>query len=186
MRNYQKLHYDEYYIMLSDGSSVASTRQECFTPETVSEDCPYKQRWYYSPDQHIAIRLPRNDLGEQFGKDNAAELKTIERVEGRNRERNLEIDAYTTEDGVSYDIPDSSISVENTAIRKAQIKALNKAISELPKELRNLCEALLREEKQNVIAERCGVTDAAIRKRIKKLYAILQANKDLKNFFENP
>lgn len=186
MKNYQRLHYNEYYIMLSDGSSVASTRQECFTPETVSEDCSYKQRWYYSPDQHIAIRLPRNALGEQLGKNNAAELKAIERVEGRNREHNLEIDAHTTEDGVSYDIPDLSISVEYTAIRKAQIKTLHKAVSELPEDLQDLYYALLREEKQNVIAERCGVTDAAIRKRIKKLYAILQANKDLKNFFENP
>lgn len=183
MKNYQKLHYDEYYIMLSDGSSIAATRQECFTPETVPEDCPYKQRWYYSPDQHIAIRLPRNTIGEQLGKYNAAELKTIERVEGRNRERNLEIDAYTTEDGVSYDIPDPSMSVEDTAIRKAQVKALHKAVSELPEDLQDLYYSLLRGEKKIDIAKRCGVTEAAIRKRTKKLYAIFQENKDLKNFF---
>lgn len=35
------------------------------------------------------------------------------------------------------------------------------------------------------IAARCGVTDAAIRKRIKKLRAILLENEEIKNFFEN-
>lgn len=185
MLNYQKLPYKEYYIMLSDGSSVEVTRQECFTPETVSEDCTYKQRWYYSPDKHMAIRLPRNELGEQLGKDNAAELKTIERAEERHREHNLEIDAYTTDDGVSYDIPDSAMSVENTVIREEQLNALDKVISELPKELKDLWYSLLNNEKQCDIASRCGVTDAAIRKRIKKLYSILQENDELKNFFEN-
>ena len=68
---------------------------------------------------------------------------------------------------------------------KAELNAIHKAISEVPNELRELCEALLREEKQCSIAARCGVTDAAIRKRIKKLRAILLANEEIKNFFEN-
>lgn len=185
MKNYQKLSYQEYRVMLSDGSSIVTTRQECFSIEPVSEDCPFKQRWYYSPDQYMAVRLPRNELGERLGKDNAADLKAQERLIARNRERNTEIDAYTTEDSVSFEIPDPDTSVEDTAIMKAELEAMHKAISELPDELKDLCKALVRKEKQCSIAARCGVTDAAIRKRIKKLRAILLENEEIKNFFEN-
>ena len=184
MKNYQKLNYREYRIMLSDGSSIICTRQECFSIEPAAEDCPYKQRWYYSPDQYMAVRLPRNELGERLGKDNAADLKAQERLIERNRERNLEIDAYTTEDGASLEIPAQNTSVEDTAIMKAELNAIHKAISELPDELKILCEALICEEKQCSIAARCGITDAAIRKRIKKLRAVLLANEEIKNFFE--
>ncbi len=80
MKNYQKRHYEEFYLMLSDGSSIRTTRRECFAPaEPVTADNPYPQRWFYSPDGQIAIRLPRNELGEKFGKDNAADLKGDER-----------------------------------------------------------------------------------------------------------
>ena len=80
MKNHQKQHYHEFYIMLSDGSSIKTSRRECFAPaEPVTSDKPYPQRWYYSPDQQMAIRLPRNELGEKFGKDNATDLKSEER-----------------------------------------------------------------------------------------------------------
>lgn len=132
MKNYQKLSYQEYRIMLSDGSSIICTRQECFSIEPAPEDCPYKQRWYYSPDRYMAVRLPRNELGERLGKDNAADLKAQERLIARNRERNTEIDAYITDGGISLDIPDQNNSVEDTAIMKAELNAIHKAISELP------------------------------------------------------
>ena len=184
MKNYQKLSYQEYRIMLSDGSSIICTRQECFSIEPAAEDCPYKQRWYYSPDKYMAVRLPRNELGERLGKDNAADLKAQERLIERSRERNLEIDAYITEDGASFEIPASDVSVEDTAIMKAELNAIHKAISELPDELKDLCEALIRKEKQCSIASRCGVTDAAIRKRIRKLRAILLENEEIKIFLK--
>ena len=183
MKNYQKLSYQEYRIMLSDGSSIICTRQECFSIEPAAEDCPYKQRWYYSPDKYMAVRLPRNELGERLGKDNAADLKAQERLIERSRERNLEIDAYITEDGASFEIPASDVSVEDTAIMKAELEAIHKTISELPDELKDLCKALIRKENQCSIAARCGVTDAAIRKRIKKLRATLLENEEIKNFF---
>ena len=185
MKNYQKLSYQEYRIMLSDGSSIICTRQECFSIEPAPEDCPYKQRWYYSPDRYMAVRLPRNELGERLGKDNAADLKAQERLIARNRERNTEIDAYITEGGIALDIPDQNNSVEDTAIMKEELNAIHKAISELPDELKDLCKALIRKEKQCTIAARCGVTDEAIRKRIKKLRAILLENEEIKNFFDN-
>ncbi|MEG1385514.1 MAG: hypothetical protein RSD08_09465 [Oscillospiraceae bacterium] len=84
MQNYQKLHYAAYHIMLSDGSSIKTTRRECFAfAEPVTAENPFKQRWYYSPDCEIAIRLPRNEFGETLGKQNAADLKTLERVAER-------------------------------------------------------------------------------------------------------
>lgn len=84
MKNYQKLHYGEFYNMLSDVSSIKTTRRECFAPaEPVTADNQYQQRWYYSPDGQMAIRLPRNELGETLGKQNAADLKAMERVEER-------------------------------------------------------------------------------------------------------
>ena len=189
MKNYQKLSYQEYRVMLSDGSSIVTTRQECFSIEPTSEDCPFKQRWYYSPDQYMAVRLPRNELGERLGKDNAADLKAQERLIARNRERNTEIDAYTTEDSVSFEIPDPDTSVEDTAIMKAELEAMHKAISELPDELKDLCKdwggGRGRGGKQCSIAARCGVTDAAIRKLRKIIRAFLLENEEIKYFFEN-
>ncbi len=80
MKNHQKQHYHEFYLMLSDGSSIKTTRRECFAPaEPVTADNPYPQRWFYSPDGQMAIRLPRNEIGETFGKGNAADIKGEER-----------------------------------------------------------------------------------------------------------
>lgn len=112
MKNYQKLSYQEYRIMLSDGSSIICTRQECFSIEPAPEDCPYKQRWYYSPDRYLAVRRPATNSVSGLVKDNAADLKAQERLIARNRERNTEIDAYITDGGISLDIPDQNNSVE--------------------------------------------------------------------------
>lgn len=84
MKNHQKQHYEEFYLMLSDGSSIKTNRRECFAPpEPDTTDNPYPQRWYYSPDSQVAIRLPRNELGETLGKQNAADLKAEERISER-------------------------------------------------------------------------------------------------------
>lgn len=80
MFNYKSIHYEEYYTMFEDGTSSPIDRKTCFAPaESVTADNPYKQRWFYSPDHKLAIRLPRNELGERLGKDNAADLKAQER-----------------------------------------------------------------------------------------------------------
>ncbi len=80
MLNRQKLFYDEYRILLEDGTEIKVTKAECFAPgEKPTKDNPYKQRWYYSPDQKVAIRLPRTKEGERRYLDNDAELKSIER-----------------------------------------------------------------------------------------------------------
>ena len=73
MLNYKTIHYEEYHIMLEDGTSFQTDRKTCFAPaEPVTADNPYVQRWYYSPDRKLAIRLPRDENGERIGKNNAA------------------------------------------------------------------------------------------------------------------
>lgn len=80
MLNRQKLYYDEYRILLEDGTEIKVTKAECFAPgEKPTKDNPYRQRWYYSPDQKVAIRLPRSEEGERMYKKNDADLKGIER-----------------------------------------------------------------------------------------------------------
>ena len=80
MLNRQKLCYDEYRILLEDGTEIKVSKAECFAPgEKPTKDDPYKRRWYYSPDQKVAIRLPRSEEGERMYKKNDADLKGIER-----------------------------------------------------------------------------------------------------------
>ena len=75
MKNYQQFHYRHYYRMRQSGETVECTRQECFAPaETPTADNPFVQRWYYSPDREVAIRLPRNVMGDDTHKANAADL----------------------------------------------------------------------------------------------------------------
>ncbi len=86
MLNYQKLYYNQYRILLEDGTELTVSKEECFAPgELPTEENPYRQRWYYSPDHTIAIRLPRNEDGEAAYLVNAADLKSIEREEKRKR-----------------------------------------------------------------------------------------------------
>lgn len=80
MLNYKALHYEKYLEMNAVGDTTFISRRTCFAPpEKPTADNPFIQRWFYSPDQAIAIRLPRNELGDQIGKGNAAELKKQER-----------------------------------------------------------------------------------------------------------
>lgn len=87
MLNYKNLHYKEYQEMLPNGECQEISRFECFAPAAPpTAENPYKQRWYFSPDRHVAIRLPRNRIGDELGKLNAADLKGLERHEERKRQ----------------------------------------------------------------------------------------------------
>ena len=65
MLNYQKLHYDHYYVMNEIGETTACSRAECFAPATYLPQCPYRQRWFYDPEAGYAVRLPRNHKGDE-------------------------------------------------------------------------------------------------------------------------
>ena len=83
MLNYQKLHYDHYYVMNEIGETTACSRVECFAPETYLPQCPYRQRWFYDPEAGYAVRLPRNQKGDELGLRNQADLKREERYASR-------------------------------------------------------------------------------------------------------
>lgn len=122
MKNYQQFHYCHYYRMRQSGETVECTRQECFAPaETPTVDNPFVQRWYYSPDREMAIRLPRNAMGDDTHKANAADLKSQERWAARAAKHgDLEIDKpmSRTEDGEesSFDIPDGETQGDGSLV----------------------------------------------------------------------
>lgn len=203
MQNYQKLYFNRYYIMAENGESVECTRRECFAPaEEPTADNPFKQRWYYSPDpqrkpgkpdergrfdREMAIRLPRNAKGEELHKMNAADLKAEERYAQRFTKRGfIEIDKTTkNEDGedISFDIPDDADSPAEILIKQETHTAIRIAIDALTPDERHLWNDLLSEKTKAKIAEECGLSEGAIRKRVKKLAATLRENPGLKNYF---
>lgn len=236
MKNYQKFHYCSYYRMRPSGETVECTRQECFAPaETPTADNPFVQRWYYSPDREMAIRLPRNTMGDDTHKANAADLKSQERAQekpnlciGRtlaatcsvtcknccNREycdipnrtnngvdckrkcdycsvymrRTLDLDKpmSRTEDGEesSFDIPDDADGPVEFLIKKETVTSIRIAVDALTPEERYLWDELLSDKTKAKIAEECGLSEGAIRKRVKKLAQTLRENPALKNYFE--
>ena len=84
MKNYQRCIYSNYQVMFPNRECTRVTRKECFaapTPPTAAN--PYPQRWYYDPESGLVVRLPRNKMGNDLAKQNAADLK----AEERQRER---------------------------------------------------------------------------------------------------
>lgn len=80
MKNYQKLHYNNYYELKENGEYIAVSRIECFAKaKNPDESNQYKQRWYFDPEAGYAVRLPRNENSYIVSKRNAADLKASER-----------------------------------------------------------------------------------------------------------
>lgn len=190
MKNYQSLHYCHYYRMRQSGETVECTRQECFAPaETPTADNPFVQRWYYSPDREMAIRLPRNTMGDDTHKANAADLKLQERWTVRAAKHgDLEIDKpmSRTDDSEEsgFDIPDDADGPVEFLIKKETVTSIRIAVEALTPDERYLWDELLSDKTKAKIAEECGLSEGAIRKRVKKLARTLRENPALKNYFE--
>ena len=236
MKNYQQFHYHHYFRMLTSGETVECTRQECFvTAETPTADNPFIQRWYYSPDREMAIRLPRNAMGDASHKANAADFKTQERAQEkpnlcigqasevsctvtcencRNRQycesphiatngvgckskcdfcsvymrRTLDLDKPLgfNDDGaeVLFDLADERFDIETTYIADEQHSAILVAVDSLTSEERYLWDELLSDKTKAKIADESGLSEGAIRKRVKKLAKTIHENPALKNYFE--
>ncbi len=189
MKNYQEFHYRTYYRMRQSGETVECTRQECFAPaETPTADNPFVQRWYYSPDREMAIRLPRNTMGDDTHKANAADLKLQERWTVRAAKHgDLEMTSHVPHgDGEEsgFDIPDDADSPVDFLIKKETITSIRIAVDALTPEERYLWDELLSDKTKAKIAEECGLSEGAIRKRVKKLAQTLRENPALKNYFE--
>ena len=190
MKDYQKFRYTHYYRMRQSGETVECTRQDCFAmAETPTADNPFVQRWYYSPDREMAIRLPRNAMGDDTHMANAADLKSQERWTARAAKHgDLEIDkpVSRTEDGEEsgFDIPDDADGPVELLIKKETVTSIHIAVEALTPDERYLWNELLSEKTKARIAEECGLSEGAIRKRVKKLAQTLRENPALKNFSE--
>jgi|LSQX01.1.fsa_nt_gb DNA-directed RNA polymerase specialized sigma subunit len=80
MLNYQKFHYAAYYLEDKNGDFLRCSRRDCFArAEKPTKDNPWKQRWYYDPDQSMAIRLARTEENDTIHRFNQAWLKREER-----------------------------------------------------------------------------------------------------------
>ena len=76
MKNYQSLYYKNYFAQNADGDYIPVNRKDCFAPgETPTPDNPFRQRWFYDPEAGYAVRLERNQCGEDIYLMNSASMK---------------------------------------------------------------------------------------------------------------
>ena len=189
MRNYQKLYYQHYYIMLSNGAETEVTRRECFAPaKEPTEVNPYKQRWFYDPEASYAIRLPRNQKGENLGKRNAADLKKEERVQsGKAEHCGFELDkpiGYGDDGTEAYtEIEDVTSDVEAIFQDQAELEALISVLDRLAPDDRELWKLMKAQTKKQDIADRFGITLDGVYYREKRLKFILRSDRTLKSFY---
>jgi hypothetical protein len=211
MKNYQKLHYSKYQIMQPTGECHVTTRRECFAPaEQSTSNNPFTQRFYFDPESGVAIRLPRNEMGEILGKRNAADLKTEERrlirqykcvwkdtdncdhacenCNYKNKNRNVELDKnWNNEDFDSetrFDIADEAADIVAIVEDKEKLSILFVALAQLSSDDQDRWDFLVKNEKKQVIADRFGLTLDGVRYREQRLYKKLRLNETLKKFFE--
>jgi hypothetical protein len=211
MKNYQKLYYQHYYEMTPKGDHIEVSRRVCFAPpEEPTAENPFKQRWYYSPDKCIAIRLPRDKKGDDAGKANAADLKGLERSEARkfqcvwkdtqncdqdcdrcNRKvaRTLELDKTYVDgdDGLEskYEPADESADIAKILEDEALLATLIALLDRLTQDEQTLWGFLKAGARKQDIANHFHLTLDGVYYREKQLRAKIRADKTLRGFFEN-
>ena len=190
MRNYQKLYYQHYYEMLPNGMETEVTRRACFAPaEDPTMSNLFKQRWYYDPEASYVIRLPRNQMGDNLGKRNAADLKASERYQVR-KDKNCpgELDRPITcgEDGndIFIEVEDETADILAILEDREQLSALISALDNLAPDDRELWDCLANKVKKQEIAVRFGITLDGVYYREKRLKSIIRADATLKTFYE--
>ena len=190
MRNYQKLYYQHYYEMLPDAMETEVTRRACFAPaEDPTHANPFKQRWYYDPEASYVIRLPRNQMGDDLGKRNAADLKSSERYQVR-KDKNCpgELDRPITcgDDGneIFIEVTDEAADILAILEDREQLSALISALNKLAPDERELWNCLAKKIKKQEIADRFGITIDGVYYREKRLRSILRSDATLRLFYE--
>ena len=190
MKNYHKLYYQHYFEMLPDGTETEVTRRECFAPaEDPTMSNPFKQRWHYDPEASYAIRLPRNQMGDDLGKRNAADLKASERYQLR-KDKNCpgELDRPITcgDDGneIFLEVADEAADILAILEDREKLSALFSALNKLAPDERELWNCLANKVKKQDIADRFGITLDGVYYREKRLKSILRSDAALKTFYE--
>jgi hypothetical protein len=211
MKNYQKLHYSDYQEMLPTGECRETTRCECFAPsKPPTKDDLFIQRYYFDLESGLAVRLPRNKMGDTTGKRNAADLKAEERRKIRqyhcvwkdtdncdhacencnykNKSRNVELDKnWNNEDFDSktrFDIADEAADIAAIIEDKEKLSILFAALAQLSSDDQDLWDFLVKNEKKQVIADHFGLTLDGVRYREQRLYKKIRSDETLKKFFE--
>ena len=190
MKNYQNLYYQQYYEMLPNGMETEVTRRACFAPaEDPTQANPFKQRWYYDPEASYVIRLPRNQMGDDLGKRNAADLKATERYQARKVENcpgELDRPISCGDDGsdVFIDVADETADILAILEDREQLTALISALNKLAPDERELWNCLANKVKKKEIAVRFGITLDGVYYRERRLKSILRSDATLKIFYE--
>ena len=188
MLNYQKLHYDHYYVMNEIGETTACSRAECFAPETYLSQCPYRQRWFYDQEAGYAMRLPRNSMGDALGRRNQADLKSEERHSSRSAFQ-LSIDQpHSNEDGDDVggmDFADDGACVEQIVEDMDTLAGLTRVLAQLSDDDRVLIRFLLRKARKSEIASYFNITVDGVRYRELQLRKKLGKNPDFQKIREN-
>ena len=178
MLNYQKLHYDHYYVMNEIGETTTCSRAECFAPETYLPQCPYRQRWFYDPEAGYAVRLPRNHKGDELGLRNQADLKREERYASRRAGQTYIDQPYSGNDGDSdhgMDFIDKTACVEQIVSDMDTLNRLVDILNQLPIADQELLRFLVTKTPKTKVASHFKITVDGVR------YRELQLRKKLRN-----
>lgn len=211
MKNYQRLHYKNYYAQNEKGEYIPVSRKACFAPAEPPTDAnPFKQRWFYDPEANYAVRLERNQLGEEVHRTNGTSLRREERYSNRkfscvwkdtnncdqncnecnrkNTSRTVEMDkSWTTssDEMVSTFEPiDESQNITEIIENEEFLSILAIALEKLSPEEKELFSFLLNKEKKKVIAESFNISIDGVRYRELQLRKKLASDKNLKDLLE--
>ena len=208
MKNYQAIHYQQYYVQDQNGAYIPTTHDICFAPpEEPTTANPCKQRWFYDPEAGYAVRLARTPENELISKFNHANLKAEERHSAHQAQcfgRRLhlcdqdcghctykqpftvELDKplYTDDSGipVMMDFEDLSADIEKNLEHTDELTALRSAITRLDAEDRQLLSFMYNKVRKQTVAERLGITVDGVYHREQQLKNRLRNDPALKFF----
>ena len=216
----QKINYALFFMYDEEGNYIPTSRKECFAPgERPTADNPFWQRLFYSPCEDwlykpgaiggYAIRLPRNELGDEHGKCNMANLtkemrdflrrgQCLWRVFGCTKTKEecavcwkrkpymTDVDKPLSDDEGSDSIKDyirdRAVDVEAALEYRELIAASRARLS--PDELQ-LIEFWRDKTKKQVIADCFGLTLDGVYYRERQLRNKLGADEVLRDYFPN-
>jgi len=188
MKNYQKLHYDRYYIQNEDGTHLECDRRTCFAPPEEIPGCEYRQRWFYDPEAGYAVRLPRNAQGDAIGRRCKASLKKEERTHEHTAGMvSLDKPRFNDngDDMGRWDIADDSASVEQIVADMDSLQHLLSILAQLTEDDQVLIAMLSRKAKKAEIAARFRITVDGVRYRELQLRKKILKNPDFQKMFKN-
>lgn len=188
MKNFQKLHYDNYYLMNEDGTTVLCDRKTCFAPPEQLTDNPYIQRWFYDPEAGYAVRLSRNAHGDAIGRRCMADLKKNERVQERRAGQvSLDKPRFNSDgdDMGGMEFEDTSVNIEQLIADADSLHQLLTILAQLTEDDHALIDFLTRKAKKADIAQHFGITVDGVRYRELQLRKRLKKNPDFEKYSEN-